>query len=387
MISASEIKNKALKKYSQYLQNLVAGISFERIVIPCDKKPSNDFKTWQMEKNDITASSKEERGYGYSIKWQTVNHKKLGRQGLPQEISFDTEEDLLKFIRKETEAQQFKKDIATLLTAFPLLTDWAKKYPYKVIENSSLWPDLLKVLTYFSHTPQPNLYIRELPIKVHTKFVEQNKGILKELLDILIADYVNTSEKRFEPRYHLKYDEELIRIRFLDENLSHRYGAGLKDLSLPMSEFCNLHWEIESVFIVENKMNFLTFPSVKNSLIIWGHGYGVANLKNSMFLPHAQLYYWGDLDAQGFEILSQFRGYFPQAQSLLMDSETFNRFFENDEGTKSNVSADLNLTNAERITYETIKNNNWRLEQEKIPQSYVIEYMQNWFKGTIQDFV
>lgn len=126
MISASEIKNKALKKYSQYLQNLVAGISFERIVIPCDKKPSNDFKTWQMEKNDITASSKEERGYGYSIKWQTVNHKKLGRQGLPQEISFDTEEDLLKFIRKETEAQQFKKDIATLLTAFPLLTDWAK---------------------------------------------------------------------------------------------------------------------------------------------------------------------------------------------------------------------------------------------------------------------
>ena len=70
-----------------------------------------------------------------------------------------------------------------------------------------------------------------------------------------------------------------------------------------------------------------------------------------------------------------------------MDSETFNRFFENDEGTKSNVSADLNLTNAERITYETIKNNNWRLEQEKIPQSYVIEYMQNWFKGTIQDFV
>lgn len=47
-----------------------------------------------------------------------------------------------------------------------------------------------------------------------------------------------------------------------------------------------------------------------------------------MFLPHAQLYYWGDLDAQGFEILSQFRGYFPQAQSLLMDSETFNRFLK-----------------------------------------------------------
>ena len=67
-----------------------------------------------------------------------------------------------------------------------------------------------------------------------------------------------------------------------------------------------------------------------------------------------------------------------------MDSETFNRFFENDEGTKSNVSADLNLTNVERITYETIKNNNWRLEQEKIPQSYVIEYMQNLLKSACE---
>ena len=63
-----------------------------------------------------------------------------------------------------------------------------------------------------------------------------------------------------------------------------------------------------------------------------------------------------------------------------MDSETFNCFFENDEGTKSNVSVDLNLTNTEQTTYQTVKNSNWRLEQEKIPQSYVIEYIHNLVK-------
>ena len=63
-----------------------------------------------------------------------------------------------------------------------------------------------------------------------------------------------------------------------------------------------------------------------------------------------------------------------------MDSETFNHFFENDEGTKSNVSVDLNLTNTEQTTYQTVKNSNWRLEQEKIPQSYVIEYIHNLVK-------
>lgn len=64
----------------------------------------------------------------------------------------------------------------------------------------------------------------------------------------------------------------------------------------------------------------------------------------------------------------------------MMNSETFNRFFENGEGAKSNVSVDLNLTNTEQTTYQTVKNSNWRLEQEKIPQSYAIEYIHNLVK-------
>lgn len=62
-----------------------------------------------------------------------------------------------------------------------------------------------------------------------------------------------------------------------------------------------------------------------------------------------------------------------------MDSATFTRFFENDEGKPSKVSADLNLTDEENSIYQTIKANNWRLEQEKIPQSYVIEYIRDLF--------
>lgn len=376
MIKASEIKSKAEKRYPKYLQGIVEGIPFERIVIPCDKKPSGDFTAYQAELKDLCAASKEKRGYGYSISWQTVKHKVLGKQDFPKEIAFDTEADLLKFVRKEAEVQQFRKDIGSILTAFPTLTDWVKKHPLKVVENSHQWPDLLKVLTYFSRNPRPNLYIRELPIEVHTKFVEQNKGILGELLDILIADYVEVGEKRFEAHFNLKYDEGLIRIRFLDDALSRCYGAGLKDISLPVSDFCVLNWEVRSVFITENKVNFLTFPPVKNAIIIWGHGYGVANLKDIAFLQHAQLYYWGDLDAQGFEILSQFRKYFPQTQSVLMDSETFNLFFENDKGTESKVAVDLNLNRAEQMLYQKIRSNNWRLEQEKIPQKYVIEYVE-----------
>ncbi|EJW98535.1 hypothetical protein EVA_13353 [gut metagenome] len=90
-------------------------------------------------------------------------------------------------------------------------------------------------------------------------------------------------------------------------------------------------------------------------------------------MQQTPLYYWGDLDAQGFEILSQFRGYFPQTRSLFMDRTTFDRFFENDEGSVSHVAVALHLTPEEQAGYDLVKEHNWRLEQEKIPQRYVLE--------------
>ena len=78
------------------------------------------------------------------------------------------------------------------------------------------------------------------------------------------------------------------------------------------------------------------------------------------------------MDAQGFEILSQFRGYFSHVKSFLMDEETFKQS-ENEKvkGTASKISVILKLTDEEQKLYELLKENNWRLEQEKIPLEHV----------------
>jgi len=72
-------------------------------------------------------------------------------------------------------------------------------------------------------------------------------------------------------------------------------------------------------------------------IAIFGSGFSVHNLKNAQWLSNCELLYWGDLDVQGFEILSQFRSYFPHAQSMLMDKITFEKFFENDKGTPNSI--------------------------------------------------
>ncbi len=375
MITAKEIRTKAERKYLDYLRSVVAGDTFEPIVIPCDKKASGSMSDYQREMHDIRSLSKEVKGYGYTIEWKTVKTKMLGEQDLPSRVLFNLAVDFERFLRKEAEVLQFRKDCSLILGEYPSLKPWVEKYPLKVVENAGVWEDLLKVIRYFEATPQPQLYIRELPIEVHTKFIEQNMTILKELLDIVIAEDVLADETKFEKRFGLRYEEPMVRMRLIDRKFADKYFTGVDDLTFTRSQFCRLDLPLQKVFVVENKVNFLTFPRIADSIVIWGHGYAVTDLKDSAMLQSSEIYYWGDLDAQGFEILSQFRGYYPQTQSLLMDRKTFDYFNEGDKGTPSNVSVGLYLTPEETILYEYIKSNNLRLEQEKIPHKYVVNQL------------
>ena len=370
MITPTEIKKKAENKYVAYLQSIVEGISFQPIVIAGDKRPNSDTVKFDQELAELINHSKEKKGYGYSVEYQTVKTKQHGKQDIPTVIRFQTEVDYLKYINKEKETKKFREDIANIKKSFPELKDWIYKYPNKVIENE--WTSLLKVCRYFKNKPVPRLYIRELPINVHTKFIENNKGIIKELLDIIIGDYVNADEKQFEVRFNLKFDEPIVRFRILDKTVSQSVFAGVTDLSIPISQFQLLSIPIQIVYIVENKINMLSFPIRNDSIVIWGHGFGIEVLKNVEWLNSKHIYYWGDIDAQGFEILSQVRTYFPSTQSFMMDKETFERFNENDKGTKSNVATELNLSKEELELYDYLKNNDLRLEQEKIPFDYVV---------------
>lgn len=322
-------------------------------------------------------NSKNNKKYGYIIVETERQFDKIGKQLAPEKIVIETLDDYLKLIGKENDYQIFVKNYNLITQKFPELKEWLVKYPQKVIDNQSQWSDLLKVCDYFKANTNPNLYIRELPIQVHTKFIETNKGIIKELLDILIQNSVNRKEKEFEKRFNLKYDEPLVRFRILDKTIAQTCFSGVDDLSIPINQFEKLNLPIRNVFVVENKMNVLTFPIIDKSIIIFGSGYGgVGNLKNVKWLNETDLFYWGDLDVQGFEILSQFKGYFPHTKSILMDKTTFDKFFEHDKGTLSKITDVLNLTEKEQQLYKQLKENNWRLEQEKIPQVYVDEVIQ-----------
>lgn len=381
MISPNEIKIKAGRKYLSFLQSMIEGEPFTRIIIRGDKSyTKSSLPEFEIEVLLLISQSKEKKGFGYTLDFQKVKTKYLGTQDLPTTIYFDTEKDLLKYLGKEKEVELFKVNYEKIISAFPELKDWVIQNPSRVLQNQNEWEGILKVCIFFKQTPKPNLYVRELPINVHTKFVERNQAIIKDLLDILVSEYVNIQEKHFERRFNLKFSEPLVRFKILDKVLSNNFFSGLDDIAIPVSQFKNLNLPVEKVIVVENKTTLhttLTLPKMNKAIAIFGSGYSVYNLKNVNWFTNLELLYWGDIDVQGFEILSQFRGYFPQTKSVLMDKITFDKFFENDLGTLTNIASQLNLTDSEQELYTILKTNNWRLEQEKISFDYVNHYFNN----------
>ncbi|MCO6173633.1 DUF2220 family protein [Flavobacterium sp. NRK F10] len=377
MITPQEIKKKAERKYVSFLQSLVENKPFEKLVIRGDKTyTKSSLPEFGKEIQLIISQSKEKKGFGYTLEFQQVRTKHLGTQDLPTSIYFDCEKDFLKFLGKEREVELFKIDFARIIETFPEFEEWIFNNPTKVIYNHMEWYSILKVCAYFKQNPKPNLYIRELPVNVHTKFIERNQSVIKELLDVLISDHINSEEKQFEKRFNLKYSEPQIRFKILDKELSQNFFSGLDDIAIPVSQFESLNLPIQKVLIVENKTTLytaLTLPKMSGAIAVFGSGFSVYNLKKIYWFTNLELLYWGDIDVQGFEILSQFRSYFPQTQSIFMDSFTFQKFFENDNGTPTKVSTKLNLTDKEQKLYDILKTNNWRLEQEKIPLYWIKE--------------
>jgi len=377
MISPSEIKLKAEKKYKAYLVSILRNENIFPLAIAGNKKPNSNISEFKIELEKLISNSKEKKGFGFSITYKDRKTKALGTQSFPTNIFFESAIDLEKYLKVEKDVEQFKIDADKIINTFSELKNWLEKNPKKVISNSNNWSDLLKVCNYFKTNPKPNLFLRELPIKLHTKFIENNFGILKELLDIIIEPFANKDFTKFEKRFNLKYSLPIIRFKILDEKISENYFSGLTDISIPINEFNNLKLPINKVIIVENKTNLhtiaLTLPKLKSTIVIFGSGFKLENLKEATWLKRVEIKYWGDLDVQGFEILSQMRTYFSNTKSFLMDEKTFHKFFEHDLGTVSKVTKKLNLTVEENKLYQLLKQNNWRLEQEKIPLSYVRE--------------
>jgi hypothetical protein len=217
---------------------------------------------------------------------------------------------------------------------------------------------------------------------VHSKFIEAHRGVLAEWLDLVLPpaaiDTSATGVSGFARRYGFRDKPVRIRLRILDPAHSRLPTTFGDDISLDAASFARLDPGVARVFITENEINFLAFPPVRDSLIVFGAGYGFEMLAQAQWLARCRIHYWGDIDTHGFAILDQLRAHFAHVNSFLMDRATLlafkSQWGEEDKQTLRDLPR---LNEEERALYDDLRDNrlgrNLRLEQERIGFGWVEE--------------
>jgi hypothetical protein len=310
------------------------------------------------------------------IEWREINHRLLGLQRVPDSIWVDHCDDALALLGKQRDAALFGKLVETTRSRQPALLAWLQRRPLQAIELADSWERLLAVTDWLLHHPRPGIYLRQVELPgIDTKFMEAHRGVLTELLHLALPpnaiDASRTGVSQFAARYGFLEKPERVRLRVLDARIALLPGSCLPDVTLDANSFARLTAPIRRVFITENETNFLAFPVMEGSVVIFGSGYGWESLSKAQWLRHCVIHYWGDIDTHGFAILDQLRSHFDHVESFLMDRETL-KVHESLWGTEDKpVTRDLlRLTADERALFDALRDGRFRqrlrLEQERI---------------------
>jgi hypothetical protein len=310
------------------------------------------------------------------VEMRELKHRVLGVNLVPDAVWIETIEDALALAGKQREASRFAVLLESTRRQQPELLDWLGRHPFQALQLSEEWTRLLQVVAWVKEHPRPRVYLRQVDIPhVHTKFLEAHRGVLSQLLDAALPacaiDRTASGLTEFAKRYGFLEKPIRIRLRILDPKYSLPQSGPQQDITLDAESFARLDAKVSRVFITENEINFLAFPAMADSLIIFGKGYGFRALARAEWLSRCPIYYWGDIDTHGFAILDQLRSDLGKVQSFLMDRGTLMEF-ESQWGVEQKPTLrDLTrLNQEEQKLYDDLRDNrirkNLRLEQERI---------------------
>ena len=371
-----EIKNIILKKWEK--GEIARGkLLFPwkiKLKVPTSKEILNDISKFLVWRKELKKTDKSSLGYGYNIIEKEIKNKILGKNPIPAYIEIVSVDDALKLIKKENEMKRILENSSFILEKYPKLQKWIEKNIFKILIEKDEIKKILAVVEYILKNPVQDTYLREISIEnIDTKFIENHKKIIFTMLDEILSD----DSSLLEEKLSIKKKPQLIRFRILDEKY---YIHGFSDISVPIEEFNEWENNFSNVFFTENEISFLTFPSYKNTLIIFSKGYNIHAFKENKWLNNKKLYYWGDMDTHGFNILGIAREIFPDLKSFLMNEEIFFKHKEFWVVEDKPFLAEVKGLNYEESLFckklqENIWGKNLRLEQERINFSYLKEYL------------
>jgi hypothetical protein len=251
----------------------------------------------------------------------------------------------------------------------------ADRYPgcgtiAKVVRSVDTWSDvdfelLQTVADWFASNTATGLTPRQVPVPgVHAKWLNTGRPVV----ELLVGKPLELAE-RHPPRVHFTYLTP-----------AHLVAGGRRFDSATVGDTDSIAYRPQIVIISENKDTAVNFPPLDGAVAVEGNGFGGSTAAQFDWVTAAPVViYWGDIDADGFEILDGYRNGGIPALSVLMDLETLRSYgaFGTDLDKNGRIiekrepRALTRLTDDERAAYEAVCSGReglpLRLEQERIP--------------------
>lgn len=206
---------------------------------------------------------------------------------------------------------------------------------------------------------------RQVPIQgLHSKWLDTRQHLVR---------YLSSKDK-----LGLVRRPRTVHFTYVDGN--HLNEGGRRYDSATEKDTASPAYTPQRIIITENKDTALFFPCLDKGIVMQGNG-----TAGPVLLPGlpwvggcGSVFYWGDLDAEGFEIINQYRNNGLNVVTVLMDRPTLEEYRRfgvcNDPQGRSLLRTRKSLpllTEVEREAYDTLTNPHWggpyRVEQEKMP--------------------
>lgn len=307
--------------------------------------------SWRQAEKALPASA---------VEWASRRWANLGTQQVPVRLTLMGVTDVARFARRSGEWIRASHRAAAVLDVLPASPEVRVTLRRKVsavvgLDDADL-ERLIGVLTWLQEHPDSGLFVRQLPIRgVHTKWIERHRSLVSSL----VAAATGRADLGLASR------PELLRLRLLDGDAI----RGLHDLSAPLADMSALEIRPAQVVVVENLESMLALPPLPGVVALHGQGYLARVLGRLPWVRAADVLYWGDLDTDGFNILSIAREKVPQVRSILMDRatvETYRDLCVPDPKPRRSFSGAL--TEPELDAVRALGElGDVRLEQERIP--------------------
>ena len=385
-IFASTIEQKAQEFFLQQEKN---GELYRQLVMKDEKqlsiplKPPIKLSEWHTNfaKGNAWLEGCQEIAARYPYFHFTYqNHRfvGMGNASIPVRITFTDIPAIFRLIGRAEEASSYKKAYATVRETVSQLLPWMLtskgirtfKEPTTVRIYLAVLRSLVKFFQQQREASASPLYLRDIRLApVDTKFWERESSFILAVYQALYPEDGIRNWTDLLTRLQLVRFPTQYAIRFLDDAL--RIHPKLEWFSSSPDQLDALDLHPRVIFLVENKTNFLRFPKVKDAILLFSSGKSIPYLLSCLnwLKEHPHIYYWGDMDEDGFEMLNRARSVLPQIQSFLMEKDLLQRYQNQlvfDEGLRFELDTLQFLTPQEKEAFFSLHGQ--RLEQECISE-------------------